>query len=91
MTRTIEHEEDERDGAFTIGDHAKMTYRRPGENVMDVRHTYVDPAHRGKGLAQDLYYAMVNFARTEDRKVIPTCSFVESMFEQNPDEADLLA
>lgn len=91
MTRTIEHEEDERSGAFTIGDYAKMDYRRTGEDVMDVHHTFVDPTHRGKGLAQDLFYAMVNFARAEDRKVIPTCSFVASMFEQHPDEADLLA
>lgn len=91
MTQTIEHEENERRGAFTIGDDAKMDYRRPSEDVMDVHHTYVDPAQRGRGLAQELFHEMVRYARGEERKVIPTCSFVASMFEQSPDQADLLA
>lgn len=90
MTQTIEHEEDQRGGAFKIGDHAKMDYRRPSEDVMDVHHTYVDPAHRGKGLAQDLFHDMVRFARDEERKVIPTCSFVASMFERHPESADIV-
>ncbi len=90
MTHTIEHEENPRGGTFTIGDDAKMDYRRPREDVMDVHHTYVDPAHRGKGLAQDLFHDMVRFARAEDRQVIPTCSFVASMFERHPENADVL-
>lgn len=91
MTYTIEHDEDERDGAFTIGDHAKMDYRRPSDDVMDVHYTYVEPAHRGKGLAQALFHDMVRFARDEERKVIPTCSFVASMFEQHPENTDVRA
>ena len=90
MTRPTAHSETTGDGEFRIGDGARMTYRRPAEHVMDVHHTFVDPAHRGEGLAQALYYAMVAFAREQRRKVIPTCSFVASMFERNPEDADVL-
>ena len=67
-----------------------MTYTRPAEGVMKVNHTLVDKEHQGKGLAQQLYHAMVQFARENQRKVIPICPFVVTMFEQNPKDADLL-
>jgi hypothetical protein len=57
---------------------------------MKVNHTLVDKEHRGKGLAHQLYQAMVQFARENQRKVIPTCPFVKTMFEQNPGDAGLL-
>ena len=88
--QAVSHHETRRKGEFRIGKGAKMTYLRPTEQVMDVNHTLVDKAHRGKGLAQELYKGMIQFARENQRKVIPSCPFVEAMFEQNPQDSDLL-
>ena len=86
----ISHRETARRGRFDIGEGAEMTYSRPSPGIMKVSHTLVDQRHRGKGLAQQLYQAMVEFARANQRKVIPVCAFVEAMFRQNPADADLL-
>lgn len=87
---TLSHRETAKRGAFHLGNGAEMTYSRPNASVMKINHTLVDKAHRGKGLAHQLYAAMVLFARDNDRKVIPTCPFVAAMFEQHPEDADLL-
>jgi predicted GNAT family acetyltransferase len=87
---TVSHHESRRKGVFRIGNGAEMSYLRPSEQVMDVNHTLVDEAHRGMGLAHKLYQAMTEFARENQRKVIPSCPFVEAMFEQNPQDSELL-
>lgn len=86
----VMHNETARRGRFHIGVGAELTYTRPAEAVMKVNHTLVDKEHRGKGLAQQLYHAMVQFAREKQRKVTPICPFVVTMFEQNPQDADVL-
>jgi len=85
----ISHRETAKRGAFRIGDGAVMTYTRPSDSVMRINHTEVDERHRGKGLAHQLHRAMVQFARENQRKVIPVCPFVVTMFKQNPDDADV--
>ncbi len=87
---SVSHRETARRGRFHIGVGAELTYTRPAEAVMKVNHTLVDKEHRGKGLAHQLYQAMVQFARDNNRKVIPICPFVVTMFEQNPQDASLL-
>lgn len=86
----VSHRETARRGRFHIGVGAEMTYTRPAESVMKVNHTLVDKEHRGKGLAQQPYHAMIQFARDNQRTVIPICSFVVTMLERHPEDADLL-
>jgi len=86
----LNHRETAKRGAFHLGSAAEMTYSRPTAEVMKVNHTLVDKAHRGKGLAHQLYAVMVQFAREHQRQVIPTCPFVAAMFEQHPEHKDLL-
>jgi predicted GNAT family acetyltransferase len=86
----LSHHETAKRGRFQIGAGAEMTYTRPTAAVMKVNHTLVDKAHRGQGLAQQLYHAMIQFARDHQRKVIPVCPFVVTMFERNPGDMDLL-
>lgn len=85
------HHETARRGEFRMGDIGEMTYTRPSATVMKVNHTEVQKSHRGKGLALRMYRAMVTFAREHQRKVIAVCPFVVAMFEQNPQDADVLA
>lgn len=86
----VTHSETARRGVFRIGQGAEMTYTRPGLNVMKVNHTEVDKKHRGRGLAHQMYRAMVAFARAHQRKVIAVCPFVVALFDQNPQDRDVL-
>ena len=86
----VTHSETARRGMIRIGEFAMMTYTRPSPDVMKVYHTEVDKVHRGHGLARQMYRAMVEFARQHQRKVIAVCPFVVAMFEQNPQDRDVL-
>jgi len=86
----IKHRETARRGRFHIGEGAELTYTRPTLHVMKINHTEVDERHRGKGLAHQLYRAMVQFARENQRTVVPVCPFVVAMFRQNPADADVV-
>ncbi len=87
----VTHSEDETRGAFRMEDIAVMTYTRQGEQGMTVNHTKVVKAMEGRGLARVLYHAMVDFARKNNRKVTPTCSYVVAMFKKFPEDGDVLA
>jgi predicted GNAT family acetyltransferase len=65
----------ERDGRRV----AELTYRLSGEKAL-VDHTYVDPPLRGGTIAPSLVEAAVRWARAENRKIVPLCSYVRSVF-----------
>ena len=77
-------------GRFFIADYAEMTFTRPAESIISIDHTRVKPEHRGEGLAQKLYAEMTSYARKNELKVIPACSFIEKMFERNPVDREQL-
>ncbi len=87
---SVVHRESRSRGVFRIGDYARMTYTRPSDGVIKVDHTFVDEAYRRRGLAHQLYFAMVDFARQNQRQVIAVCPFVVDTFEKNPQDADVL-
>jgi len=78
-------------GEFVIGREAVMTYRHAGEGHIIVNHTRVARESEGKGLAGQLYRAMVEFARAEKLQVTSTCSYVTHQFERHPEDQDVLA
>lgn len=53
-------------------------------------HTGVDEAHKGKGVGEKLFLALVDHLRKENRKVMPLCPFVYSMFKRHPEMHDVL-
>ncbi len=63
---------------------------RPG-GVLDLYHTLVPPADRGRGAGRILVQQALDWARDHERHVIPTCPFVAAWFERHPEYRDLLA
>ncbi len=53
------------------------------DNIL-VTKTYVNPNYRGKSIARILVDSVVEFARNENKKIVPICSYVLSTFEKNP-------
>ena len=88
----IEHRETGARGEFFIergGNRvAELTYSVVQKDAV-VGHTWVDPKHRGGTLAPSLVAALVDWARREDRKVVPVCSYVRSVFGRNAQYADV--
>ncbi len=57
--------------------------------VMDINGTYVDPDHRGHGYAKELVDAAVEYAKSKNLKLHPTCSYAVKVVDR--DYADMLA
>ena len=84
----IRHEDGERHGMFFVEREgrrvAELTYRMLGETAV-VDHTWVDPKLRGGKLAPMLVDAVVVWARKEQRKISPACSYVRMVMDRKPD------
>jgi predicted GNAT family acetyltransferase len=82
----IKHLNNEKTGAFEIyydGQKAgEMTYTWAGKDKFIIDHTAVDKAFGGKGLAKDLVFAGANYARENDKKVIPLCTYAKATFDK---------
>jgi predicted GNAT family acetyltransferase len=90
----IKHEEDVRRGRFyaDLGDgyEAEMTYAQNGKQMV-VDHTGVPKPFEGRGIAAKLVLAGVEFARKNNRKIVPVCPYVVVQFKRHKDWADVLA
>lgn len=83
------------DGCFTltmpgIDEEAHLYYDEPEENVMNLTLTDIPESMEGRGLASSLVRTACEYARSNDVKIIPTCTFVQAYLESNPDEQDVL-
>ena len=72
------------------GEFARADYRVDG-NVMRMMHTEVPPDQEGKGIAGALVRAALAYARAQDLKVAPLCSYVRSYMQRHPETHTLLA
>jgi predicted GNAT family acetyltransferase len=90
----VTHERAGHKGAFVMNRDgtrlAEMTYSMAGDKAI-VDHTTVDDALRGTGAGKKLVEAAVQWARAENRKILPLCPFARSVFDKTPAYADVLA
>ena len=63
---------------------------KPEGKVYNLTHTYVSPAMRGKGVAAKLVKQAFSHARTENHKIIPTCSYIVTYLDRHPDDKDIV-
>ncbi len=81
---------------FYIGDDeasaiAKVTYKDKDESTIIVDHTFVSEELRGQGIAGKLYKTITDYAREENKKIVPECSYIEAKMKHNKEDQDLLA
>ena len=67
---------------------AELTYTRSGGAAL-VDHTYVEPPLRGGTIAPSLVEAAVRWARQENVKIVPLCSYVRSVFSRKSEYQDV--
>ncbi|WP_370738899.1 GNAT family N-acetyltransferase [Nubsella zeaxanthinifaciens] len=94
FTMEITQHNEDRKGSFKAaidGEQAgMMTYTWAGSTKFIIDHTEVNPTFKGKGVGQQLVMKAVEFARANNLKIMPLCTFAKSVFDKNPDIADVL-
>ena len=92
---TVEHEDGAGHGRYFIalpgGLEAEMTYRKIGDNVIAIDHTYTPPEFRGRDIALKMILKGIADARASGLKVRPECSYAVIQFKRHPQWSDLLA
>lgn len=67
---------------------AEITWTLLGD-VMVMDHTFVSPVLRGQGVAKVLLDRAADYARGEELKMEPVCSYVVTAFERYKDYDDV--
>jgi uncharacterized protein len=68
----------------------KMTYTWAGDSKFIIDHTEVSEDFSGKGVGKKLLMATVDYARTNNLKIIPLCPFAKSVFDKVEEIRDVL-
>lgn len=67
---------------------AEITWTKLAD-VMVIEHTFVDESMRNKGLAKKLLDQAVNYARENNFKVEPVCSYAATAFDRYKEYDDV--
>ncbi len=82
-------------GAFIIKENnerlAEMTYSKAGDKLIIIDHTEVSDVLRGKGAGKQLVQAAVEYARSNQLKILPLCPFAKAVFDKTPEFTDVLS
>ena len=76
--------------SFIEGREAYLTYMNEGDNILIFDHTYVPFHLRGQHIAAKIVKHALNYARENNFKVIPRCSYVRVFIEKNKQFSDLV-
>ena len=66
---------------------AVVEYRRNEEEI-ELTHTFVPPALEGQGIAASLTRAALEYARAENLRVRPICSYAIAYIRRHPEYDD---
>lgn len=69
---------------------AEVTFPNIDAGTVNLNHTFVDDSLRGQGIASKLIEAAAIKLQSENKKIIPTCSYAVHWFEKNKDYSTLL-
>jgi len=69
---------------------AEMTYSMPSAEKMIIEHTEVGDELKGQNVGYQLVHTAVEYARTNNVKIVPLCPFANAVFKKKPEYADVL-
>lgn len=79
---------------FYVGDEstpsAEMTYVVSGNGLIIIDHTYVSDVYKGQGVGKLLLENVVNWARENNKKIVPLCPYAKAQMEKNPEYHDMI-
>lgn len=65
-------------------DKAVLLYEYVGKKTVDLQHTEVPDAYRGRGIAKHLAKAAMDFVVEEDLRAHLTCWYIQKYVKENP-------
>jgi len=68
----------------------ELVYEQVGPKVLDLQHTHVDGSLRGRGVAEALVEAAMQYIRANGCKFVPTCPYVQRWLTKHPEHQDLV-
>ena len=77
--------------ALIEGQESVVEYRQAGERTLNFWHTFVPPALRGKGIAEELVRQALDDVLARGYRVIPSCWFVRVYIDRHPRYREALA
>lgn len=90
----IQHSNDEKHGSFKASSDGNpaglMTYTWAGEDRFIIDHTEVEEAYNGQGVGKEMLMAAVDFARSNNKTIIPLCPFAKATFQKHEELQDVL-
>ncbi len=70
---------------------AVLEYRSNREGKMFLNSTEVPESLRGQGIAAKLVQHVFDYARENNYRIIPVCSYVKTYLKKHPEQQDLMA
>ncbi|PRY10009.1 hypothetical protein CLV24_11677 [Pontibacter ummariensis] len=86
----IHDEEDLRFYGMLGKDEAELTYTYPESGVMDFDHTFVPEGERNKGYADELVKTGLDYARSQNYQIVPSCPVVSAYIKRHPEYKDIV-
>jgi predicted GNAT family acetyltransferase len=69
---------------------AEIHFVPTGKERLIVDHTYVSDELRGQGIGEEIVKYMVEYAREENKKIIPLCPYAKKKIDQHEKYHDVL-
>jgi uncharacterized protein len=85
MAHIIKHDTERSRFETTVDGQLCVADYRLVDKVMVMTHTYVPPPLEGRGIAAEMVGAAMDYARKNDLKVDPRCSYVAVYMRRHPD------
>jgi uncharacterized protein len=88
---TATHDTQKQRFEVVIEGHACSADYRRKDSIVTFTHTGVPRELQGRGIAAELVRQVLEWAETEELKVIPACSYVRVYMQRHPNTLGLLA
>lgn len=69
---------------------AKMSFVPTEEKFIIIDHTYVSDELNGQGVGKLLLKELVDWARKENKKIMPLCPYAKAQMEKNKEYHDMI-
>lgn len=91
MEEKVIHDKDKSQFIITIDNKEAYVDYNIEQNKMNLYHTYTDPALRGKGLAAKVVITALEYAKKNNLKVEPGCTYVQHFISRHKEYEELVA
>jgi len=92
MSTNVKHDKEaQKFFVLTEDMESKLNYDKIDDKTLQYQSTFVPDELRNMGLAADIVKYALDYARNNNFKIIPSCSYVRNYISRHPEYEDLIA